>query len=254
MGGVPTSSDGSYARRRVSAASAKDDDPADPTPTGLLSAAGLLKAVYNWERSHWSSVREGHPVVYVSPKKYDGVAALTVDGELTVEPAHPSVWVSLATFVEQLKAPPGCYVSLQFLLLTREENAPEPLQLRAPKYERRWQENWGKLPDRLRLSLLVQKGVAERQFAGIRSVGRDPEDVWAFVLLDEGIELSALFRCCVAAQLGSDRFDRIAERYEAEAILQFGRFPAQYRKAWGAFIPRGFALRARRVYPYLLTL
>jgi hypothetical protein len=74
-------------------------------------------------------------------------------------------------------------------------------------------------------------------------------DAWARLLCDRSAELSALFRYMICLILDNDRFLRIAERYQEEALLQYQRNSRAYDKVWRTYWqPPNFAEWANAFY------
>jgi hypothetical protein len=78
------------------------------------------------------------------------------------------------------------------------------------------------------------------------------EESCTCTLLDDSAGLSPLFRFGLARSLGSP-LRRIAERYEAGAMLQYQYDPDVYDRDWGEpFVSPGFRDRATRFYDTLI--
>lgn len=63
---------------------------------------------------------------------------------------------------------------------------------------------------------------------------RDDVGAWRMTLLSSSVNLSPLFRYCVAKSQG---WDDIAEDFEATAQRQYAQNPMLYDEAWAALIP-----------------
>jgi hypothetical protein len=70
-----------------------------------------------------------------------------------------------------------------------------------------------------------------------------------FVLLDENLSLSALFRYCIARR--AKCFD-IARRYRTSAAVQYVRQRELYDTVWGALIPPKFKMKAQSIRQSML--
>jgi hypothetical protein len=97
----------------------------------------------------------------------------------------------------------------------------------------------------------IERRAATAAIAMYQSVGVEKEESYAAVLFDKSIAISPLMRYCVSMSIGGE-FKKIARQFEPDAILQFMRYPAEYKRVWKAVLPKGFTVRARRIYPYLL--
>lgn len=134
------------------------------------------------------------------------------------------------------------------------ERPPEPNQLLSARRVEAYLADRDRARAYRRLRLRLEVGRARTQACLLRtSYGLSDEDAWASVLLDPMMELSPLFRYCVARLLGGDRLVRVAAKLEAQAALQYERDPAGYDGCLGGAIPRDFASRSRAVYDGLLA-
>ena len=214
----------------------------------------LVKLIYGRERSRWETLKAGEQVSYVFPKRYDGEPPKTIEHQLVLEKGTKSEWVRLTKWLQEHGIPAAPFMSLVFdHLMTTEKRAPEPYQLRTKKYLRLWNKYKDRAEERIRLALVSQNEVAARHTAAWRTAGRSSEDAWVIVLTNLGLELSPLFRYCVASALGGKRFRRIAARFHADAIMQFERYRKFYLAHWDFLLPKGFASGSRRAYPHLLS-
>jgi hypothetical protein len=232
----------------------KRPDPASDTPGCNGNVVALrVRTCYAQERTRWETMKAGTRVDYVVPKSFDGRPAVTVEGECVLEKAKAPVWVTLANWFREQKIHPETYIRLTFDRLTHEpERAPEPIQLKSAKYLDQWNKHKDGIAKHIGVALVVERQQAEIAYGGLRAGGVEPETAWAHVLTSDGLELSALFRYCLAVRLGGKRFDRVAAYFEPAAILQFERYRKIYKVQWAGLLPKGFAARSRRIYPHLL--
>ena len=229
-------------------------EPVEPT-SGLSSAAELVRLFYAYERSSWESHRAGQPVRYVFPKAYEGREAVTVDNELVLSKATRSTWMDLTSWLEEHELPHLSYIALTFdQCLITENRAPEPGQLASVKYLHRWRTCSPLLDGRIQRALQFQHDAAQRQFIYYRSIGLKPRQCWATLLLDENLELSPLFRYCIAATLGGKSLGAVAEYYHADAIMQFERYRENYLMRWQCILPADFVATSGAVYRDLLQI
>jgi len=223
----------------------------------LTDEAKAVRAAYKSERTRWESFKAGEPVDYSVPRRYNGTPPLKVDGELEIEKGAVNVWQRLANFFLEEEIDAASYITVLFdglmgKLKKVDKRAPEPPQLLAKEYQEIWHQNKDAVIERIRVSLLIEKNRAEQRFSSLRFGGRAAKDAWASVLTDSSMELSPLFRYCIASRIGGNRFGRIAAHYESRAVMQFERYRPFYRKQWKALLPKGFAKRSRVLYPQLV--
>lgn len=100
-----------------------------------------------------------------------------------------------------------------------------------------------------RLDLLTQKRIAEGARCMARIGGTSILDAWANVLSNKGLQLTPLFRYCLARILGGDRFEELVERYETAALLQYQYHAEAYAHTWrGIVLWDDVSARARPTY------
>lgn len=216
--------------------------------------AWRVKACYTQERGRWESFRSGATVAYRPPKAYDGRRPVTVDGELEVVPARASVWQALVDWCQRQEINPEEYVRISFAALPMTTSAPEPDQLKSAKYRNKWAELSGNIEEILRQKLASEKTTAAQNFVLRRRVYRETHAfaLWC-VLTDASLELSPLFRYCVAVDTNTAKTREIAQTFFAEAVIQFECYRAAYQTAWAAVLPKEFATQAKRAYPFVLS-
>ena len=218
--------------------------------------AERVKRCYIREREKWESRKQGRPVVYKPDPGYYGKGAVMVDNDedAVLTKAIPSVWHKLALALRAKDIHPETYIQILFSLRTHEDRrVPEPMQLLTPECMEIWERHKDKVAEDIGMALRIQRRLAEQEFDYFKSGQVSSEICWERVLSERGIELSALFRYCLAFHLGGKRFTPIATSYEAEAMMQFERHRDLYRQIWGNFLPMDFAERSRQMYPELLA-
>jgi hypothetical protein len=223
-----------------------------------------VKLAYVAERSNWESARRGQVVCYRPPRSYDGLPARTVDGEegdgkAVVVPATRNEWQRLFNWLEEHRVPVEPYLALQFDLLGPEVRyPPEPWQLRGDKYLDRWRKYEPRIHQRVALELAAQKRIADNAYRLAEADGETPVECWATVLATSHLELSPLFRYCLASRLAvemaGERFRQVALRWEGLAVVQFERYRRYYLRHWKSFLPKGFAARARQAFAGLIAI
>src|SRR5262245_20407596 len=217
--------------------------PEDGPSIREAKLARLIRAAYQAERSRYETVLSGRPVAWRIARRYD-------EGE-AAGPEHrgvPPVWPVLARWFLANRLDPFTYIAYQFarVLLSR---PPEPDRLTRPEYLAHYRQGKKLARKATRRELRLQVDTANRQIRlHVHGYEQPREDAWAAVLLDEGLELGALFRYCLAHSIGGDRFDRIAGRYEVPAAVQYRRDVGAYKATWQALLPDGFHKRSRKIY------
>jgi len=218
--------------------------------------AWRVKVCYTVERSRWESFKAGTKVNYKPPRSYDGVKAVTIDGEPdgVIESARSSVWHKIVNWCEARKISPVEYVRVCFSGLPMIQMAPEPKQLLGGKYESIWNKLWVQMPEQLALDLEMQKNVARINIVVNQTVYEEtPEDAQLLVITDSSLDLSPLFRHCLAKSIDTKQMRKVARTFQAEAVLQFECYPKLYKRVWREVLPPNFAEMADNLYPYVLA-
>lgn len=224
------------------------------TPDELALLARRLRAVYVQERSAFETMKLGEPVKYQVPRSYDGRPAVETDGGVELQPATRSVWWVLARFLAAEDFSPEAFIEAQFDRLGPTARPPEPRQLRSAACVRRAAQFVAATAREIPLELVLQRKQAATRISYLQLYGREAkEDSYAIALLDSDLELSPLFRYCLALSIGGLRFRRIAKRFETEACFQYQRYRKHYKRHWGELLPPGFGRFSKRVYQAILT-
>lgn len=219
----------------------------------LTRMAGDVRRAYIEERSEWETLRSGVAVQYKPAKRYDGKRDVETDDGLVLEKGTASIWVKLAQFFIENKIEPRAYIHAQFEEAGKRERPPNPDQLTSANSLFRWKRAKKRKEAEIKLALQIQATIATKKITILQAYGgKTPEDTSAITLLNIGLELSALFRYCLALSIGGKRFRRIARQFELEACLQFERFRKFYLRHWSKVLPEGFSERSRLIYDYLL--
>jgi len=200
---------------RPSAAPQGDSDPAD-----------ALRHLYEHERAAWAARR--------LQKAAQGRSTRPCGQARAADP----LWDRLATFCQNRDIEPHSYIQWVFDT-SLSARPPEPIQLLNPQLADAYLAAARDFPAAVTVALRVQKQTARTYIRlGQQPVKQTPHDVWAAVLLDETLPLSALFRFGLATSIGGERFERIASRYEAAAARQYRRCPHVYDTVWGKWVPK----------------
>lgn len=228
-----------------------------PPPAAAVTlddaVAARVKVCYEVERARWESRKSGHPVVYEAASAYDGTKPKTIDGELVIQKGRRSEWKTMAEWCEEKGVDPEAYIRLVFDHARLDlRSAPEPNNLRSEKCLAIWAKYSPRLLDDMAVRLVTEKSVASAEIASYQVVGIAKEDSYSAVLMNRHVAISPLMRYCLAKSIGGLRFRRIAARFEPEAVMQFMRYRQQYAAVWKDVLPKGFAARAKRIYPHLV--
>jgi hypothetical protein len=185
---------------------------------------------------------QGNPSFrFHSPRSWDG-SGVTTYGE-----QRKSAWERLASFCLDNEVDPEDYIRTAFGS-KQVFQAPTPDQLKSHVFLQRYrsgdllQEEEKKL--RYSLQSQVQTFKCESQSLRIVRPGLSDQEVWKFVLLDEGISLTSLFRYCTARQ---ENMKDVAKRYRGAAAVQFMRHRLVYEKVWGEIIAPAFRKAAETI-------
>ena len=229
-----------------------------PTVTGPPAhavRAWLVKVAYVQERSRWESFKDGATVTYRPPRSYDGKKPVTIDGEVEMAPGKDSVWQRIVDWCDNRGIPPEQYIRAVFSDLPIDRKcAPDPPQILGPVYEDKWKKVSAKVPDRLAAALASEKALARTHLIVNQSLhGDTAEFAQRLVLADGNLDLSPLFRYCLAMSIGTKVMRKLARKFQAEAVLQFECYPQHYEKVWAKMLPDGFSAMAKRLYPAVLA-
>lgn len=228
----------------------EDKDDAVPVPQG---AALLVKQCYEWERKRWESRKEGRLLSYEAPAAYAGTAPKRIENVI-VQNGLKSEWDATVAWCKRNGIEePEAFIRVAFDHTPIDRKAaPHPKDFRSEKYLLIWKKYYPKLLENMTTKLEIEKRAGSAAIASHLVVGTPREDSYAIVLMNRHVAMSPLMRYCLARSIGGVRFRRIATRFEPEAILQFMRYRTQYKKVWKDVLPKGFAGRAKRIYPNLI--
>jgi hypothetical protein len=205
--------------------------------------ADTLRKCYQFERNQLAR-RLCRPDGYRVPKIWQSGSR---------EKKGKSLFHKLALFCQRRKIDPIHYIQwclhLNQVLLG---GPPEPNQLLNPKKMTAYLESQHKLQQACLISLKLETDSAGCEW-NFKSNGSSPADAWAIVLLNERLELSPLLRYVYAFSFMNKRFDKIAHRYEAAAMLQYQANSEIYERCKiMKLLPPDFAERAAHYYEQLL--
>ena len=240
-----------------------------------LDTAIVLKSVYRIEiakhQREWKD-DDGRPMklwryeLELNPPSLDTDNDCSEEGiESTVarrgtKGRHPDQkWLDMATKINKAGIDPYRYIRAQFLAMNIESLgnpgvAPAPNTLNTPKAMAKYLAMDPMLEAEIEYAwgfhmAEFQKAVACCPLAG--------PDAWANVLYNDDVQLSALFRYCMAFDVGKksddnqlrNRFSRICQTYRYDAAEQYLDHPSAYDRTWGVErIPAKFRRQAKDMY------
>jgi len=198
------------------------------------NVANELRNAYILERTSFETrlgTRAVGHVYYPSPA-FDG--GLDEDGK-----RHKRLWPRLALKVIKACLSPSQFIRAQFA--GKHTYSPMPGHLISDKAIRR-AKNFQKA-DRttIHVAFVGQLRTWSLEVLDAKDFYTWPDPViWAFVLENESIALSSLFRYCQACSLKFKNMRPIRDTYRVRAFAQYLRNPASYDEVWGDALPEGF--------------
>lgn len=158
-------------------------------------------------------------------------------------------WPKLAVFCQQHKLQPELLIDAVCNSMVVNAKVPHPSAIRNPRY----------LPiatkaERAKRAALRRLWEVESSLLRSQLVSRfddtdwTEEEVWTSTLLDETNGVTPLTRYCVAKER---KLQKVSEYYYARAAEQYAPYADCYDKTWGAYLPAGFAKKARARYARL---
>jgi hypothetical protein len=234
--------------------------PGDAEPKAVVeSPLGImLRAVYERERSRYDTMRAGRQVDYVAPRFYKTRVAARYDDDDgsgdVVAKGRVSTWEKLAEFLLREKIDPELFLRVQFQPETLKlSNPPEPSQLMTPDCMQAYDRALSGMDNLVAVSLITQQEIASSEVGFICAGGRSTADAIEQVIMDENLELSPLFRFCLARSMTGERFQYLARYYQTPAVLQYVCCAAAFNASWHQYLPMGFAGMADRLYKFYLN-
>lgn len=218
----------------------------------VVRTANEIRQVYIRERSAYESMVNGREIHWTVPKLYDGKPDLKIEdadeGEGVVEKGSQNTWLDLARKFLAKKIDPEPYIRESFDKMVLGK-PPEPRQLLSEAAIEHWEKMKDKLEGEVETALTIQTRLAYSGITYLRPAHTENQ-AYTLVLRDEDLDLSPLFRYCLAVRLGrkEPEFLTIAAGCRMGAVLQFMRYEEAYLKHWSAWLPRGFQAKARRWY------
>lgn len=218
----------------------------------LAKQAHQLEQIYNLELQAFETRRDGKTSNRSASKKHKGGVEVNYD-----EPeaqTRPSTWIKVIQELLQRKIDPQDYVRRIFSALDGTTlPAPQPDQLLSDKNLQRYRDAETADDAAVELALRLQRETA-RIYVTERMTGYNYSLTSALrnVLLDDDLELSYLFRYCLALSVEQPQVREIAGRFETGAVLQYIRNRPHYDRHWQKWLPEGFPQRAQQLYQQLI--
>lgn len=211
----------------------------------LVVLSKRIRRLYAEDRSIYETLRSGVEFVYIVPRRYDG--------EIAIEPEQkgtPSIWLCLAEWMLANEVDPDRYIH-EAMEYCDQKGAPEPYQLMTE-----WRlEEYRQSDDLVDLAgaLTFQVELCSTKISNaVTLAGMSKNLACAFTLTDDSLELSALFRYCIACSMSGEKFKLIATQYEQDAVVQYWHRRDRYRKYWSRILPAGYDRQAQILYRRLV--
>lgn len=200
----------------------------------LDEMADRCREAYVFERLSYESQTTGL-TTYKSSPKWDG-------GEDSRGRVHKPVWPKMATFMLKHSLDP--YRCIRYLFAARKNHLHPvlPNQIALPKHLPEFQGEMDVLKREIWNAFKFQKALFETKMGVSPLVGTvSTKQLWTLLLLNETLELSPLFRYCLAEDEG---LKDVAKRYFHRALFQYILMPEEYDSCWEKWIPEDFKEQA----------
>lgn len=119
-----------------------------------------------------------------------------------------------------------------------------PNTLIAEKYLKVYQQVCRTLPEELAIDLHTQRSLCRTYLLTTASQYQLGEDELRFTLLSRSLDLSPLFRYCLAV---SEQLHDVARRYSRRALEQYLLARTEYDSAWAGWIPEKLSRKADQI-------
>lgn len=196
--------------------------------------AGRIREVYCQERNLWHHRHQGRLTDWGAAPvpRYDG-------GVDEMGRHWKNIWMEIAKFVITKKVDFAAFVRAQFTLASK--RPVDPFHLHNDKAYSIYLSVAQRSSTRLSQLFAAQRKVFTKEVAKLSpcKISRrwSDEQVFRAVLGNRLIQLSALFRYCVARH---ERYEDLAEKYFQWAVEQYLDSPEDYDRIWGEWIPGDF--------------
>ncbi len=205
-----------------------------------------LKEVYTVERRIYESQRDGSPSTYRPAGKLEGRPPITIEDKATV-----NLWDEITRKLYQKRIDPIDYVRRIFATLGGSMiTCPRPNQLLSSACLQRYKDSTENLREEIQMAFEVQRVSARREvIVKCQINGYTANDAISWVLREESLPLSALFRFCLAISMDKDSgLVKLAERFRKNAAIQYFPTRVEYDQVWGEYIPDPFRQEAVSIY------
>jgi hypothetical protein len=209
-----------------------------------IAGAMRVRAAYVEARSVFESRREGRAVPYSPPRQYDGKKAVRFrDDGADLVATKEAIWLRLWKWFQQHKITPELYFDVIFsdMPLTAKHQV-EPASIAHDNRLTAYRRLLPKFEDEARSALRIQTIAARNQVTYRQLVENlDCDTAVAKTVDDMSIELSPLFRYCLAVSSGGPLAMAAGRRWRKEAKAQYDRYAGLYYRTWKSVLPATFA-------------
>jgi len=223
--------------------------PAADAGMTFATLTEMLRSQYIALREAAEGARRGWHVAYEPRSRWDG----GFDKYNRNAQAYTPFWPRLTRFVLQNRLDPLSYLRQIFLVWGAHQVIPLPNQTIGPVAWRHYCRMFSlsDVAGSLQEAFKAQCATAVCAAAAFSDQPEWPDqEIRRFVLLDETLQLSALFRYCLAVEHG---LRAIAQKFCQTATFQYFPHPDEYDAVWGPRIPAEFRRRARELFSALLA-
>jgi len=216
-----------------------------------------LKNTYTLQRRLYETQRDGVVSTYRPAKKYDGASkSLYGADDVTLEGKERpliNLWEYLAAKLFRRDIKPTDYVERVFATMRGEVvSCPMPTQLLSDTWYERYKTSAESILREVESDFRTQRQVARSEVVVNITCGDMSNEKAIFeAVTDPNINLTDLFRYCLALSVDDEMVRSAAERFWVGAALEYHPRRRQYKKVWGGYIPREFPKEARELYRYI---
>lgn len=241
----------------------KQTEPGKTYTSAERQVALQLRNCYIEERRRHINNQRVSVHAYEPAKWQDslGEESDNLEGEAARHCGRSDQWIRLARKVILKRVDPSLFVRRQFDVLPPNAEPPWPSSLSSKEAWSNFDHGQAISYGQIQVAFRSQKEMMEGEVVLARDSVRTDMAAWADVLLDDEVQLSHLFRYCMALSIvkgikpgkGSKKakkdFSSIAKDFKVGAALQYIRDPNSYDKIWGKdWIPFAFREEAAVIY------
>lgn len=214
-----------------------ETDPPGKRPT-------LSKVVVPDETMDWL-IRQLKAFYVMNKRFHKGLkTGFTATSEAVEPKGSRKVWQTAVEFFLRHKLNMACCVRVRFLLASKHDIVP-PNTIGLEKYLERYQQACEDMETELTMEFESQKQICrDYMLTTGDELGYKGRELTKFTLLNETLELTPLFRYCLAV---SEGLNKVAKRYSSKAMGQYLSAPREYRRVWGKWLPEKLRVKARRL-------